>query len=50
MKAHGIDELPPNLLKDVATEIPKPLAFIINKSLLWGIVLDLWRISKVTIL
>ena len=48
IKAHGIDELPPNLLKDVATKISKPLAFIINKSLLSGIVLDLWKISKVT--
>ena len=47
-KAHGIDELPPNLLKDVANEISKPLAFIINKSLSSGIVPDLWKISKVT--
>ena len=47
-KAHGIDELPPNLLKDVANEISKPLVFIINKSLLSGIVPDLWKISKVT--
>ena len=47
-KAHRIDELPPNLLKDVANEISKPLAFIINKSLLSGIVPDLWKISKVT--
>ena len=47
-KAHGIDELPPNLLKDVANEISKPLAFIINKSLLSGIVPDLWKISKIT--
>ena len=47
-KAHGIDELPPNLLKNVANEISKPLAFIINKSLSSGIVPDLWKISKVT--
>ena len=47
-KAHGIDELPPNLLKDAANEISKPLAFIINKSLSSGIVPDLWKISKVT--
>ena len=47
-KAHGIDELPPNLLKDVANKILKPMAFIINKSLLSGIVPDLWKISKVT--
>ena len=47
-KAHGIDELPPNLLKDVANKISKPSAFIINKSLSSGIVPDLWKISKVT--
>ena len=47
-KAHGSDELPPNLLKDVVNEISKPLAFIINKSLSSGLVPDLWKISKVT--
>ena len=41
-------KLPPNLLKNVANEISKPLAFIINKSLSSGIVPDLWKISKVT--
>ena len=46
-KAHGIDELPPNVLKDVANEISKQMAFIINKSLSSGIVPDLWKISKV---
>ena len=47
-KAHGIDELPPNLLKDVANKISKLLAFIINKYLSSGIVPDLWKISKVS--
>ena len=47
-KAHRIDELPPNLLKNVANEISKPLAFIINKSLSSGIIPDLWEISEVT--
>ena len=47
-KAHRIDELPPNLLKDVTNKISKPLPFIINKSLSSGIVPDLWKISKVT--
>ena len=47
-KAHGIDELPPNLLKDVASKISKPLAFIINKYLSSDTVPDLWKISKVT--
>ena len=47
-KAHGTDEHPPNLLKDVANKIPKPMAFIINKSLSLGIVPDLCKISKVT--
>ena len=46
--AHGIDELPPNLFKDVPNEISKPMAFIVNKSLLSNIVPDLWKISKVT--
>ena len=46
-KAHGINTLPSNLLKDVANEISKPMAFIINKSLSSGIVPDLWKISKV---
>ena len=49
-KAHGIDKLPPNLLKDVANKISKLLAFIINKPLSSGIVPDLWKISKVTLL
>ena len=43
-KTHLIDELPPNLLKDISNEISKPLAIIINKSLLLGIVPDLWKI------
>ena len=47
-KAHRIDELPPNLLKNVANEISKPLTFIINKSLSSSIVPDLWKRSKVT--
>ena len=37
-KAHRIDKLPPNLLKEVANEISKPMAFIINKPLSSGIV------------
>ena len=47
-KSSGIDELPPNLLKDTAEEISKPLAFIINKSLSIGTVPNLWKTSKVT--
>ena len=47
-KAHSIDELSPNLLKDVTNEVSKPLAFIINKSLPSGIVPGLSKISKVT--
>ena len=37
-KAHGIDELPSNLLKDAANKISQPLTFIINKALSSGIV------------
>ena len=44
-KAHKIDELPPNLFKDVTNKISKPLAFIINKSLSLDIAPDLWKIS-----
>ena len=44
-KAHRIDELPPNLFKDVTNKISKPLAFIINKSLSLDIAPDLWKIS-----
>ena len=47
-KSSGIDELPPNLLKDTAYEISKPLAFIINKSLSTGTIPSLWKTSKVT--
>ena len=47
-KAHGIDELPPNLFKDVANEVSKPMVFIINKSLSSGKVPGPWKISKVT--
>ena len=45
-RANRIDELSPNLFKDVVNKISKPLAFIINKSVLTGIVPDLWKISK----
>ena len=40
-KAHRIDGLSPNLLKDAVSK----LAFIINKSLSSGIVPELWKIS-----
>ena len=43
-KAHGIDELPPNLPKEFANEISKPLASI--KSLSSGIVADLLENDK----
>ena len=45
-RANRIDELSPNLFKDVVNKISKPLAFIFNKSVLTGIVPDLWKISK----
>ena len=47
-KAHGIDELPPNFLKDVANEISKPFSFIINKFLSSCVDPSLCKISKVT--
>lgn len=48
-KSSGIDDLPPNLLKDVADEIAKPSSsFIINKSLSTTTIPSLWKSSKVT--
>ena len=35
-QSSGIDELPPNLLEDMAETIWKPLSFIINRSLSTG--------------
>ncbi len=46
-RATGIDDLPPNLLKDCATVIAKPLAHIINLSIKTSTVPALWKTAKV---
>jgi hypothetical protein len=46
-KATGIDDLPPNLIKDCATVIAKPLAHIINLSIKSSTVPALWKSAKV---
>ena len=42
-KATGADDLPPGMLKDCATEISKPLAYVINMSVTSGEVPTLWK-------
>ena len=42
-KATGADDLPPGMLKDCATEISKPLAYVINMSITSGEVPTLWK-------
>ena len=46
-KATGLDNFPPGLLKDVASVIVKPLAFVINLSLETGSVPAEWKVAKV---
>ena len=47
-KAAGPDSLPPNLLKDCARIIARPVAHIINLSLKSSIVPTSWKSAKVT--
>jgi hypothetical protein len=47
-KATGLDDLPPNLLKDTSAVIAKPLCYIINLSLQGGVVPTDWKMAKVT--
>ena len=46
-KSTGLDNLPPGMLKDAATIITKPLAYIINLSLRSGSVPLEWKAAKV---
>ena len=46
-KAAGTDNLPPNMLKDCASAIAKPIARIINLSLNTSTVPDLWKSAKI---
>jgi len=47
-KSAGHDDIPPEMLKDAAHHLAKPLSAIINLSLQTGIVLSEWKITKVT--
>lgn len=47
-KAAGIDNLPPGMLKDTATEIAPALAYIINLSIETATVPTIWKTAKVT--
>ena len=46
-KASGYDNIPPGLLKDAATVLSGPLAFIINLSMRTGTVPTDWKLAKV---
>ena len=47
-KSAGHDDIPPGMLKDAASELAKPLSYIINLSLQTGVVPTEWKIAKVT--
>ena len=47
-KATGIDNLPPNMLKDCAKHIATPLCYIINLSITTSTVPMIWKSAKVT--
>ena len=47
-KAQGLDDFPPGLLKDAASLIAKPLAYVINMSLDEGLIPREWKTAKVT--
>ena len=47
-KAAGLDNLPPNMLKDCAVYIYKPLTYIINLSLKTCAVPEMWKKAKVS--
>lgn len=46
-KATGFDDLPPNLIKDSAEMISKPMAFIVNFSLKTGVMPTEWKIALI---
>ena len=46
-KATGLDGIPARVLKD-APEIAKPIAYLINLSILTGIIPQEWKEAKVT--
>ena len=46
-KSTGVDDLPLGMLKDVASEIAKPISYVINLSLRTGQVPTDWKIARV---
>ena len=47
-KATGLDGIPVRVLKDAAPEIAKPIAYLINLTILTGIIPQEWKEAKVT--
>ena len=48
LEATGFDEIPGRVLKDAAPEIAKPIAYLINVTILTGIIPQEWKEAKVT--
>ncbi len=46
-KSTGIDDLPPNMLKDAAPAISTPLTYLINQSLETGLFPTAWKAAKI---
>ena len=46
-KATGLDNLPPGMLKDAASILRKPLTYVINLSLTFGIFPSDWKSAKI---
>ena len=47
-KSHGVDEIPPKLLKEIVEQISTPLAKLFNLSLEEGIVPSEWKEANIT--
>ena len=46
-KSAGLDNIPPSLLKDCASVLSKPLAYLINLSFKNGVFPTEWKVTKV---
>ena len=47
-KAAGLDKISARMIKDAGYELAPSIAYLVNKSITDGIVLDLWKIARVT--